>query len=180
MPRDRIEIGGQCAAITFRAEVRAAKGMLSRSDQSRSGWIPGAGNDGTHPTGTDAVDPRAYDGDPKGSTHAITTLTDQTQHGASLDAVWRKYNIACPGLTPKIFNEMLRDLGALRGASSGDIPVGALNKRSDHRTSISDRVSALASSLKTQHPEMSHDDCVTRVLQRNKDLADAYERERAA
>jgi len=142
------------------------------------------GNDGTHPHGTDAVDPRYYDGNPKGSTHAVTTLTDQTLHGASLDRVWQKYKVAVPGLTPKLFNEMARDLLPLgRGLSSSDLPVGFANKpvsALSKKSTISDRVASLASSLKSQHPERNHDDCVMRVLQRNKELAAAYEKERTA
>jgi hypothetical protein len=173
-------------ADRFRAEEKVRKTpMLSRSDQPRSGFVPGAGNDGTHPHGTDSVDPDAYDGNPKGSTHVITTGTDQTQHGDSLDRVWRKYKVAVPGLTPKLFQEIARDIRNTLGFSSGDLPAGSpLNpgmRKSTYQvrssSPMSDRVAALAGSLKVSHPELSHDDAVARVLSRNKDLATAYARE---
>jgi hypothetical protein len=143
-------------ASRFRAEERVSKKpMRSGSDLNTSGGVPGAGNDGTHPHGTSPVDPDAYDGNPKGSTHAITAGTDQADHG--LDRVWNKYKIACPSLTPKLFQEMARDIRATLGFSSGDLPAGSplnpgMNKRSAYQvrssSPISDRVAALASSLK--------------------------------
>ena len=44
-------------------------------------------------------------------------------------------------------------------------------------TTAVDRVAALAASLARQHPDMSHDDALKAVMQRNPALADACRRE---
>jgi hypothetical protein len=168
--------GNRALAARLRAEESIRKTpMLSRSDQSRSGWIPGGDNDATHPQGTTPVDPRYYDGDPKGSTHAVTRMTDQTAHGASLDRLYQRYKTLCPGMTAKIFDDLVHDLRIREGygLSSGDFTKRA----SAAKTTAADRVASRAAALASQHPGLSHDDAVTRVLARNKDLADAYARE---
>ena len=45
------------------------------------------------------------------------------------------------------------------------------------RSTIGDRVARLAAALAQQHRDLTHDDAVQRVLQRNPDLARAYQNE---
>jgi hypothetical protein len=125
------------------------------------------GNEATHPHGYDHRDGGA--GGP---------LDAHPQGPSGINALYEKYKISCPTLTPQLVKEMYRDFRRLRGVSSSDLPNDQTLRKARSANPMSDRVTALASSLKTAHPEMSHDECVQRVLDKNKALAAAYDKER--
>jgi hypothetical protein len=139
--------------------------MLSRSDQSRSGFIPPPGNEATHPHGYAHGDGGA--GGP---------LDSHPQGPSGIDRLYSKYKASIPGMSAQAFAAMVKDISRSYSLSSSDIDGDApLHKGA--KSTIHDRVAAQAAALKLQHPDLSHDDCVSRVLDRNK-LTDAYNREK--
>jgi hypothetical protein len=136
-------------------------------------WAPANGGRRQNPDGINAGANRTFDGSSAeqsphfyGTPRAVIKPEGSDPTGDELMDLWRQWSVAIPGLRPE-------DIAAMQRWMTPD----QIASKRINSASVVDRVTSKAAAMCQQHPELSHDDAVARILGRDKTLASAYQRE---